>query len=62
MKKPTEKISKFDRPEYKPPKRFVRPGSMTVLEAPSRIHNTLYYPDGTTTHDDQAHNKNNTNP
>lgn len=46
MKTPPNKISKFDRPEYKPPKRFVRPRSMDVLAAPSRIHNTLYYPDG----------------
>jgi hypothetical protein len=46
MKKKPEKINKFDRPEYKPPKTFLRPGSMTVLEAPSRMANTLYYPDG----------------
>jgi len=46
MKKKSEKIDKFDRPAYVPPKRFVRPGSMTVLEAPSRIANTLYYPNG----------------
>jgi hypothetical protein len=45
MKK-KDTINKFDRPAYVPPKRFVRPGSMTVLEAPSRIHNTLYYPNG----------------
>lgn len=53
MKKQTEKISKFNRPEYKHPKRFVRPNSMTVLQAPSRIHNTLHYPDGTTKYDKQ---------
>jgi hypothetical protein len=62
MKKKPEKISKFDRPAYVPPKRFVRPGSMDVLAAPSRIHNTLFYPDGTTAHDNQAHGKNNRNP
>jgi len=45
MKK-KDTISKFDRPQYKPPKTFVRPGSMTVLEAPSRMANTLYYPNG----------------
>jgi hypothetical protein len=45
MKK-TDKIDKFDRPAYKPPKTFVRPGSMDVLNAPSRIENTLYYPNG----------------
>jgi hypothetical protein len=45
MKK-TEKIDKFDRPAYKPPKTFARPGSMTVLEAPSRMANTLFYPNG----------------
>ena len=51
MKKKEEKLSKFDRPAYVPPKRFVRPGSMTVLEAPSRIHNTLYYPNGEVKHE-----------
>lgn len=45
MKK-TDKLSKFDRPEYKPPQRFVRHGSMDVLAAPSRIKNTLFYPNG----------------
>jgi hypothetical protein len=46
MKKKKDIISKFDRPAYKPPKTFVRPGSMTVLEAPSRMANTLFYPTG----------------
>jgi hypothetical protein len=46
MKKKQDTISKFDRPAYKPPKTFVRPGSMTVLKAPSRMSNTLFYPDG----------------
>jgi hypothetical protein len=46
MKKKPEKISKFDRPPYKPPKTVLRPGSMDVLAAPSRMHNTLYYPSG----------------
>jgi len=27
----------------------MRPNSMRILEKPSRIHNTLYYPNGTTT-------------
>ena len=45
MKK-KDTINKFDRPAYKTPKRFVRHGSMDVLEAPSRIKNTLYYPNG----------------
>jgi hypothetical protein len=45
MKK-KDTISKFDRPAYVPPKTFVRPGSMTVLEAPSRMANTLFYPSG----------------
>jgi hypothetical protein len=45
MKK-TDIISKFDRPPYKPNKSFVRPGSMDVLAAPSRMANTLYYPSG----------------
>jgi len=45
MKK-TDKIDKFDRPAYKSPKTYTRTGSMTVLAAPSRIENTLFYPDG----------------
>jgi len=45
MKK-KEMIFKFDKPQYKTPKTFTRPGSMKVLEAPSRIGKTLYYPDG----------------
>ena len=58
MKKKIDKISKFDRPEYRPPKRFVRPNSMTVLEAPSRMANTLFYPDGTTKYDKSSKNDN----
>lgn len=57
MKK-KDTISKFDRPAYVPPKRFVRPGSMTVLEAPSRMANTLFYPDGTTKYDKSSKNNN----
>jgi hypothetical protein len=45
MKK-TDKIDKFDRPAYKSPKTYTRTGSMTVLAAPSRIKNTLFYPNG----------------
>ncbi len=52
MKK-KDTINKFDRPAYVSPKRFVRPGSMTVLEAPSRIANTLYYPNGEVKRDDR---------
>ena len=50
MKK-TEKIYKFEKPAYKSPKTYIRPNSMTILEAPSRIANTLFYPDGTTKHE-----------
>ena len=50
MKK-TDKIHKFDRPPLVPKVGYTRPGSMTILEAPSRIHNTLFYPDGTTKHE-----------
>lgn len=57
MKK-KDTISKFDRPAYVPPKRFVRPGSMTVLEAPSRMANTLFYPDGTTKYDKSSKDNN----
>jgi hypothetical protein len=46
MKKKQDTISKFDRPPYKPPKTVVRPGSMDVLAAPSRMANTLFYPNG----------------
>ena len=56
MKK-VEKIDRFDRPAYKTPKTHTRAGSMTVLEAPSRIHNTLFYPDGTTKHESKASSK-----
>jgi hypothetical protein len=45
MKK-KDTINKFDRPAYVPPKTFARPGSMDVLAAPSRMANTLYYPNG----------------
>ena len=45
MKKP-DKIDKFDKPAYKTPKTHTRTGSMDVLAAPSRIKNTLFYPDG----------------
>jgi hypothetical protein len=58
MKKKTDKISKFDRPAYVPPKRFVRPGSMDVLAAPSRMANTLFYPDGTTKYDKSSKDNN----
>lgn len=57
MKKKTEKIDKFDRPAYKMPKTYTRPNSMTILEAPSRIHNTLFYPDGTTKHENAPSKK-----
>jgi hypothetical protein len=52
MKKNKDTISKFDRPPYKPPKTVLRPGSMDVLAAPSRIANTLYYPNGEVKRDD----------
>jgi hypothetical protein len=51
MKKKTEKIDKFDRPAYKTPKTHTRSGSMTVLAAPSRIANTLFYPNGEVKHE-----------
>jgi hypothetical protein len=52
--KTKDKIDKFDRPAYKTPKTYTRTGSMTVLEAPSRIHNTLFYPDGTIKNENPA--------
>jgi hypothetical protein len=45
MKK-KDKIDKFDKPAYKTPKTYTRTGSMTVLESPSRIAKTLFYPNG----------------
>ena len=45
MKK-KEVIFKFDRPAYKTPQTFKRPGSMDVLAAPSRIGKSLYCHDG----------------
>ena len=47
-KKKPEKVNRF-KGEYKPPRGdtlSMRPGSMSILQAPSRIHNTLFYPDG----------------
>lgn len=55
MKK-TDKIHKFDRPPLTLPTQPIRPGSMTILKAPSRMVNTLYYPDGTTKHDKSSKN------
>ena len=46
MDKPKVKIS-FNRPKlagYVMPQ--VRPGSMDLLQAPSRVNATLFYPDG----------------
>jgi hypothetical protein len=57
MKKKRDVINKFERPAYKPLKTFVRPGSMDVLNAPSRIENTLYYPDGEIKRDDKKPTK-----
>lgn len=59
MKKKPEKINKFDRPPLKlfaPP---IRPGSMTILQSPSRIAKTLFYPDGTTKHENDTSKKSN---
>ena len=58
MKKKPEKISKFDRPPLKLKVGYTRPGSMTILEAPSRMANTLFYPDGTTKYDKSSKNDN----
>jgi len=46
MKTNLEKLSKFDRPPLKilfPP---MRNGSMNFMKYPTRIANTLFYPDG----------------
>lgn len=55
MKK-ADKIHKFDRPPLVPKVGYTRPNSMTILEAPSRISNTLFYPDGRIVND-KAKNK-----
>lgn len=60
MKK-TDKVHKFDRPPLKlfaPP---IRPGSMTILQSPSRIAKTLFYPDGTTKRENHTPDKSNEN-
>jgi hypothetical protein len=47
-KKKPDTVDRFKR-EYKPPRRetlSMRSGSMNILQAPSRVHNTLFYPDG----------------
>lgn len=52
-KKKPEKVNRF-RGEYKPPRGdtlSMRPGSMNILQAPSRIAKTLFYPDGKTVKD-----------
>ncbi len=61
MKKKPEKINKFDRPPLKTFAPPIRPGSMKILEAPSRIHHTLFYPDGTTKHENDTPNNSNDN-
>jgi len=46
--KPSDINNKY-RKEYKPPRRdrlSLRSGSMDILQAPSRIEKTLFYPDG----------------
>lgn len=48
VKKKPDKVNRF-KGEYKPPRGdtlSMRPGSMDILQAPSRIHNTLFFPDG----------------
>ena len=55
--KTKDKIHKFDRPPLVLQTKHIRPGSMTILNAPSRIHNTLFYPDGTTKHESKTPNK-----
>jgi hypothetical protein len=47
-KKKPETVNRF-KGEYKPPQRdklSMRLGSMDILQAPSRISKTLFYPDG----------------
>lgn len=47
-KKKLETINRF-KGEYKPPRRdrlSMRSGAMDILQAPSRMGETLFYPDG----------------
>ena len=46
MKVPKSKFNVFDTKIYSTSKSFVRPGSLAILQAPSRINKTLFYPDG----------------
>ena len=44
-----KKIDKFDRPAYKGitmAKATMRPGSLTMLDVPSRVVKSVVYPDG----------------
>jgi len=52
-------ISKFDRKPYTPEKTWRRQGSMDVLNKPSRIENTLFYPDGRIERNDKESTKDN---
>lgn len=47
----SREVASFKKGQYKGMKLSViatRPNSMDILRKPSRIHNTLFYPDGTT--------------
>lgn len=51
VKTPPSDIDRFNKGQYKGMKLSAiatRPNSMDILRKPSRIHNTLFYPDGTT--------------
>jgi hypothetical protein len=51
VKTPPSDINRFNKGQYKGMKLSAiatRPNSMDILRKPSRIHNTLFYPDGTT--------------
>jgi hypothetical protein len=50
VKTPPNDINRFNKGQYQGMKLSdiaTRPNSMDILRKPSRIHNTLYYPDGT---------------
>lgn len=38
-----------------------RPGSLTILQAPSRIKHTVHYPDGSIVHDQESTTSNERN-
>jgi hypothetical protein len=47
-------MDRINRPTLKLPKLVVRPGAMEVLQYPSRIADSLFYPDGRVVKDEST--------